>query len=626
VGSLLARIKRPSDLAALDEGELDQLCDEIRVFLVDQIAKTGGHLSPNLGVVELTLALHRSFDSPHDRIIWDVGHQAYVHKLVTGRQDGFASLRRFGGLSGYPSREESPHDFVENSHASTALSYALGHALTNPDYWTVAVVGDGALTGGMAYEALNHIAVSRPSRLMIVVNDNGRSYAPTVGGLAALAQVAHLRLDPRYEWMKRTFGRMLRGLPLVGETADEMANRFKEAVKQILEPSTVFDTLGLKYSGRIDGHDLKLLEATFLKAREYGEPVIVHVVTEKGKGYPPAIDDEIDKLHGVSSFDVRTGRALKEELKFTDIAGRALLEEARRRPEVVAISAAMISSTGLAEMAEEMPERVHDTGIAEQHSVTLAAGMAMAGKRPVVAIYSSFLQRAFDQIITDVALHDLPVVFLVDRAGITGPDGPSHHGVFDLSYLRMIPNLVVGTPADSADLAGMIPSALDHDGPVAIRFPKAAASLPPIPAPPIPIGEWEEISEGEDVLLLASGRMVEIAEKAGASLAASGVSCRVINARWTKPLDARLRSWAEAYDLVVTLEDNVVAGGFGAAVLEEVAPAGLAGKVRVLGIPDRFLPAGSVDELLAEVGLNPEGVASQVLAMTVGKDRSIRRQ
>jgi 1-deoxy-D-xylulose-5-phosphate synthase len=293
---------------------------------------------------------------------------------------------------------------------------------------------------------------------------------------------------------------------------------------------------------------------------------------------------------------------------------------------VVAISAAMISSTGLAEMAEEMPERVHDTGIAEQHSVTLAAGMAMAGKRPVVAIYSSFLQRAFDQIITDVALHDLPVVFLVDRAGITGPDGPSHHGVFDLSYLRMIPNLVVGTPADSADLAGMIPSALDHDGPVAIRFPKAAASLPPIPAPPIPIGEWEEISEGEDVLLLASGRMVEIAEKAGASLAASGVSCRVINARWTKPLDARLRSWAEAYDLVVTLEDNVVAGGFGAAVLEEVAPAGLAGKVRVLGIPDRFLPAGSVDELLAEVGLNPEGVASQVLAMTVGKDRSIRRQ
>ncbi|MGH8923648.1 MAG: 1-deoxy-D-xylulose-5-phosphate synthase [Acidimicrobiia bacterium] len=619
---MLDRVQSPADLRRLDYPELAELCGEIRQFLVDRIAKTGGHLSPNLGVVELTLALHRAFDSPHDRIIWDVGHQAYVHKLVTGRQEGFATLRRFGGLSGYPSREESPHDFVENSHASTALSYALGHALTNPDYWTVAVVGDGALTGGMAYEALNHIAVSRPPNLMIVVNDNGRSYAPTVGGVAALANLAHLRLDPRYEWMKRTFGRMLRGLPLVGETADEMANRFKEAVKQILEPSTVFDTLGLKYSGRIDGHDLKLLETTFLKAREYGEPVIVHVVTEKGKGYPPAIGDEIDKLHGVSSFDVRTGRALKEELKYTDIAGRALLEEARRRPEVIAISAAMISSTGLAEMAFEMPDRVHDTGIAEQHSVTLAAGMAMAGKRPVVAIYSSFLQRAFDQIITDVALHNLGVTFLVDRAGITGPDGPSHHGVFDLSYLRMIPNLVVGTPADATELAGMIPSALDHDGPVAIRFPKAAASLPSIPAEPIPIGVWEELSDGDDVLLVASGRMVEIAQKTGASLGAHGVSCRVINARWVKPLDPRLIDWVAAHKLVVTLEDNVIAGGFGAAVLEVVAPAGLAGRVRVLGIPDRFLPAGSVDELLHDVSLDSEGVTGQVLAMMAGQDRA----
>ncbi|HEX2403558.1 MAG TPA: transketolase C-terminal domain-containing protein, partial [Acidimicrobiia bacterium] len=361
------------------------------------------------------------------------------------------------------------------------------------------------------------------------------------------------------------------------------------------------------------------------KAKEYGEPVIIHVVTEKGKGYPPALDDEIDKLHGVSSFDVRTGRALKEELKYTDIAGRALLEEARRRPDVVAISAAMISSTGLAEMALEMPERVYDTGIAEQHSVTLAAGMAMAGKRPVVAIYSSFLQRAFDQIITDVALHNLGVTFLVDRAGITGPDGPSHHGVFDLSYLRMIPNLVVGTPADATELAGMIPSALDHVGPVAIRFPKAAASsLPTIPAEPISIGVWEELSDGDDVLLLANGRMVEIAQKAAASLGSHGVSCRVVNARWVKPLDPRLIGWIEAYDHVVTLEDNVVAGGFGAAVLEEVAPAGLAGRVRVLGIPDRFLPAGSVDELLHELGLDADGVTRQVLAMVVGPGRTPR--
>ncbi|HSL25266.1 MAG TPA: 1-deoxy-D-xylulose-5-phosphate synthase, partial [Acidimicrobiia bacterium] len=570
--------------------------------------------SPNLGVVELTVALHRVFDSPHDRIIWDVGHQAYVHKLVTGRMEQFATLRRFGGLSGYPSRAESPHDFVENSHASTSLSYALGHALTRPDYWTVAVIGDGALTGGMAYEALNHIAVARPSNLVIVVNDNGRSYAPTVGGLAALANLAHYRLDPRYEWAKRTFGRLLRGLPLVGDTADELANRFKEAVKQILEPSTVFDTLGLKYSGRIDGHDLRHLETTLRQAREYGEPVIVHVVTEKGLGYGPAIADEIDRLHGVGTFDVATGRALKEELKLTDIAGKALLEAARRDHDVIAISAAMVSSTGLQEMAAEMPDRVIDTGIAEQHTVTLAAGVAMAGSRPVVAIYSSFLQRAFDQILTDVALHNLSVVFLVDRAGVTGPDGPSHHGIFDLSYLRLVPNMVVGAPADAFELAGMIETAMSHDGPIAIRFPKASASaLPPLPAPPVPVGVWEEMSEGEDVLVLAVGRMVEIAQKAAASAAGRGVSCGVINARWVKPLDPRLDEWAGRYRKVVTLEDNVISGGFGAGVLEHLAGSANAAKVSILGLPDRFLPAGSVDELLHDAGLDAESLAARLV-------------
>ncbi len=611
--SVLSQIRRPSDLRHLTDEQLVRLCEEIRQFLIDQISQTGGHLSPNLGVVELTVALHRVFDSPHDRLIWDVGHQCYVHKMLTGRADQFDTLRRFGGLSGYPSREESPHDFVENSHASTSLSYALGHALTYPDYWTVAVIGDGALTGGMAMEALNHIAVARPSNLMIVVNDNGRSYAPTVGGLAALANLAHYRLDPRYEWAKRTFGRILRGLPLVGETADEMANRLKEAVKQILEPSTVFDTLGLKYSGRIDGHDLAHLEETLRKGREFGEPVIVHVQTEKGRGYPPAIDDELENLHSVGSFDVATGRALKTELKMTDVAGRALLEAARRRPEVMAISAAMISSTGLQEMADEFPERVVDTAIAEQHTVTLAAGMAMAGKRPVVAIYSSFLQRAFDQVINDVALHNLPVTFLLDRAGITGPDGPSHHGVFDLSYLRMVPNLVVGAPADAAELAGMLETALSHPGPLAIRFPKTAVSaLPALPADPIPVGAWEELSEGDDVVFLAVGRMVEVAQKAAAELAGNGLSCGVVNARWVKPLDERLVTWAERYRRVVTIEDNVVAGGFGAGVLEALAGTAAAAKVTVLGLPDRFLPAGSVDQLLRQVGLDAEGVIRQV--------------
>ncbi len=611
--SLLETIEQPSDLRSLTYEELGELSAEIRAFLLEAISKTGGHLSPNLGIVELTLALHRVFESPKDRLIWDVGHQAYVHKLVTGRRN-FGDLRGYGGLSGYPSRAESPHDFVENSHASTSLSYALGHALTDPDYWTIAVIGDGALTGGMAYEALSHIAVASPRRLIIVVNDNGRSYAPTVGGLASLANLAHYRFDRRYEWAKRTTGRILRGLPIVGDVADELAMRFKEAVKQVVEPSTVFDILGLKYSGRIDGHDIPLLEDTFQRAKEYDEPVVVHVVTEKGSGYQPAIDDDVEKLHGVGRFDVSTGRPLSSEMKYTDVVGKALLDAARRMPELIGISAAMISSTGLADMAEEFPERVIDTGIAEQHAVTLAAGLAMAGKRPVVAIYSSFLQRAFDQVAMDVALHDLPVVFLLDRAGVTGPDGPSHHGALDLGYLRMIPNMVIGAPADAEELCGMLETALHYDGPVAIRYPKAsAAGLPVLPVDPVPIGLWEEIASGEDVLFLAAGRLVETAHKAAATLEQHGISCSVVNARWVKPLDGRLANWVGAHRLTITIEDNVTAGGFGAAVLESLSTAGLADRVRMIGLPDLFLPAGSSTSVIKAVGLDVETITETAL-------------
>jgi 1-deoxy-D-xylulose-5-phosphate synthase len=614
--SILESISSPSDLRELTLEELEALTQEIRAFILDKVSRSGGHLSPNLGVVELTLALHRVFDSPHDRFIWDVGHQAYVHKLLTGRIEGFDHLRQTGGMSGYPSREESEHDFVENSHASTSLSYALGHALAGYPGYTVAIIGDGALTGGMAYEALNHIAVSKPKRLIIVVNDNGRSYAPTVGGLAALASLAHYRFDPRYEKTKRTLGRMLRGLPLVGETADELAGRLKDAVKQILEPFTVFDALDLKYTGQIDGHDIELLEETFRTAKTYDQPVVIHVVTEKGNGYQPAIEDELEKLHGVGSFDLATGKALKEELRLTDVAGNALAEAASTRPDVVAISAAMVTTAGLMQMWQRFPDRVFDTGIAEQHAVTLAAGMALAGKHPVVAVYSSFLQRAFDQVVADVALHDLPVTFLIDRAGITGPDGPSHHGVFDLSYLRMIPNMVVGAPADATELCAMIETAVDHDGPIAIRYPKGAAvSVPAVPVNSIPVGEAQLLSEGSDVMLVAAGRMVEIAEKAAADIRARGFSAGVVNARWVKPLDPRILEWAAPARRVVTLEDNVLAGGFGAGVLESFAGAGLVKDITCIGIPDHFLPFGSPADIAQSAGLDADSVTSRVLAL-----------
>jgi 1-deoxy-D-xylulose-5-phosphate synthase len=616
---MLESISQPSDLRSLGPDELAQLSEEIRAFILEKVSKTGGHLSPNLGVVELTIALHRVFESPRDRIIWDVGHQAYVHKIITGRAGRFDSLRHTGGLSGYPSREESEHDFVENSHASTSLSYALGHALAGYEGWTVAVIGDGAFTGGMAYEALNHISVARPERLIIILNDNGRSYAPTVGGLAALSNLAHYRIDPRYEKAKSAIGRMLRGIPLVGETADEMASRMKDAVKQILEPATVFDALDLKYSGAIDGHDIALIEETLEQAKAYNGPVVVHVITEKGNGYQPAIEDEEEKLHGVGAFDVATGKAHKSELKLTDVAGRAVAEAAARRPDMVGISAAMVSSSGLKQMAQRFPDRVVDTGIAEQHTVTLAAGMAMAGKHPVVALYSSFLQRAFDQIVADVALHELPVTLLIDRAGITGPDGPSHHGVFDLSYLRMIPNLVIGAPADATELCAMIETAVDHDGPFAIRYPKGGAvSVPALPVEPLEIGRAELLSEGDEVLMVAVGRMVEIAEKAAVDLAGKGIDAGVVNARWVKPLDPRIIEWSQPVRHVVTLEDNVVAGGFGSAVMEAFAAAGVTKPITNIGVPDRFLPFGSAPDIMEMLGMDPDSVVDRVL-VALGK-------
>jgi 1-deoxy-D-xylulose-5-phosphate synthase len=622
---ILQTIESPADLRKLDQAHLTQLAVEVRAFLVEQTSRSGGHLSPNLGVVELTFALHRVFESPKDAIVWDTGHQAYVHKIVTGRSRDFPGLRQAGGLSGYPSRKESEHDFVENSHASTSLSYALGIAEARlrkgVSGHVVAVIGDGALTGGMAYEALNQIAHLQPPNLIIVINDNGRSYAPTVGGLAR--HLSQLRVDPRYERLKEDISRLLRDMPLVGPTADQAAYRVKEGLKQLLQPSTIFESLGIKYAGIVDGHDEAALEEVLSRSKRLRAPVVVHVITEKGHGYRPAVDDEVDKLHGVGAFDPLTGRPRSTELTYTDVFGEALMTAATNRPEVVAITAAMASSTGLLNFAKEFPERFFDVGICEQHAVTFAAGLALAGMHPVVCIYSTFMARAFDQTIMDVALHKLPVVFVIDRAGVTGPDGSSHHGVFDLSFLRLIPNLKIAAPADATELCALLETALASDGPIAIRYPKGPVpSTPELPVEPLPIGRWEELRKGSDAVIFAVGRMVEVAVEAAERLELQNVSCAVVNSRWIKPMDPRIVDWARSHPLVVTVEDNVGAGGFGGAVLETLAPHGLAGRVRTLALPDEFLPHGKASDILKAHGLDSAGVAKSVYEAVRGKVRT----
>jgi 1-deoxy-D-xylulose-5-phosphate synthase len=610
---LLSTINSPVDLRGLDRPQLVQLSQEIREFLVQQVSENGGHLSPNLGVVELTLALHRVFDSPRDAIVWDTGHQAYVHKLVTGRRKDFASLRQEGGLSGYPSRGESKHDVIENSHASTSLSYALGMAEARlrkgvPGH-VIAVIGDGALTGGMAYEALNQIAHLRPSNLIVVINDNGRSYAPTVGGLAS--HLSQLSVSPGYERFKEQISKRLRDIPVVGETADQAAFRVKESVKQLVQPTNIFESLGLKYGGPVPGHDLGAIEEMLQRSKLLDEPIIVHVVTQKGRGYAPALNDHDERMHAISVSDPRTGQPLKTELTYTNVFSEALLRAGARYPELVAITAAMPSPTGLLDFGKEFPERFFDVGICEQHAVTFAAGLAMAGMHPVVAIYSTFLQRAFDQTLLDVGMHNLPVTFVLDRAGVTGPDGSSHHGVFDLSYLRTVPNLSIAAPADATELCGLLETALAMDGPMAIRFPKGAVpATPDLPVEALPVGRWEEVRKGTDVAILAIGKMVQVAVEAAELLEVEGVSCGVVNARWLKPVDPRLVSdWAVHYPALVTAEDNVISGGFGAAVLETLAPSGLAGKVRIMALPDEFLPHGKPVDILSRHGLDAVGLA-----------------
>lgn len=612
---LLDHISSPEELRELGESDLEPLCTEIREFLVTAVSRTGGHLGPNLGVVELTVALHRVFDSPRDAIVFDTGHQAYVHKLLTGRRGLFGSLRQHGGLSGYPARTESPHDLVENSHASTGLSYAIGLAtarrLAGEAGKVVCVVGDGSLTGGIAYEALNNIGAS-DLPLVIILNDNGRSYAPTVGGMAR--NLGQLRLSPHYEAAKDAAGTVLRGLPLVGDSAYGAARKMKNSLKQLVAPISLFETLGLKYGGPIDGHDVHAVERVLRDAARLRGPVVVHLVTDKGRGYAPAVDDEIERFHGVPTFDPVSGRRDARAPSWTDLFGEALCEAAGADERIVAITAAMASSTGLLRFKELFPERFFDVGIAEQHAVTFATALAMRGLRPVVCIYSTFLQRAFDQVVCDTALHRAPVLFAIDRSGITGEDGPSHHGALDLAYLRCVPRLTVCAPSSPRELRAMLATGLAHEGPFALRFPRGSApatagGVTGGSAASLPLGRIRVLRSGSDVALLAVGKMVQVATDAAEQLAAEGIDATVVDARFVKPLDPALVPLAARHRAVVTVEDGTVSGGFGSAVTELLAGSDAPRAVHRLGLPDDFIEHGDQSTLLRELGLDAGGIA-----------------
>jgi len=620
---LLESINTPADLRHLDEAELEVLAAEIREFIVKSVSVTGGHLGSNLGVVELTLAMHRVFDSPRDLLLWDTGHQAYAHKIVTGRRDQFTTLRQPGGLSGYPARRESPHDWVENSHASTILSYAHGMAtalrLRHEDHRrVVAVIGDGSMTGGMAFEALNNLGHSQ-ARVLIILNDNGRSYAPTVSRLAA--GLTRLRLSPAYVKNRDRLQRMLRGVPRIGEHLELGVEGVRAAFREVLEPDGFFEALGVRYIGPVDGHDIAGMERVLTQAAEHDGPIIVHVLTHKGRGYGPAEDDDEKCLHDAPVFDPVTGPPPWAPAGYTQAFAEAIVAAADDDERVVAITAAMPGPTGLLPFQARHPDRFLDVGIAEQHAVTAAAGMAMGGLRPVVAIYSTFLSRAFDQANLDVGLHRLPVVFCVDRAGITGDDGPSHHGVLDLALLTKVPGMTVFAPSSAQEVEVMLGAALGRlDGPTAIRYPKGPARQ----VPPDQVGSGFSarlVRQGTDVCILAVGKLVEAAEDAAAKLALAGVSATVWDARVVKPLDAAMIIDAASFPLVVTVEDGIREGGAGSAMASAIAalsPGRPATPVVVLGIPDRYIPQGKPSVILADLGLDGAGIVRAVTGALAG--------
>ncbi len=627
---MLEQIRGPADLQHLSQQQLRDLAAEIREFLIHKVAATGGHLGPNLGVVELTLALHRVFDSPHDPIIFDTGHQAYVHKILTGRCPDFETLRKKGGLSGYPSRAESEHDWVESSHASAALSYADGLAkafeLTgHRNRHVVAVVGDGALTGGPCWEALNNIAASsRP--VIIVVNDNGRSYAPTIGGVAD--HLATLRLQPAYEHALERGREALRAMPLVGKIAYRFMHSVKAGIKDSLSPQLLFTDLGLKYVGPVDGHDERAVEAALRHARGFGRPVIVHVVTRKGMGYAPAEDDEAEQMHSCGVIDPATGRATKVAgPSWTATFSDALIGYGRKRRDIVAITAAMPGPTGLTAFGQQFPDRLFDVGIAEQHALTSAAGLAMGGMHPVVAIYSTFLNRAFDQIMMDVALHKLPVTIVLDRAGITGSDGASHNGMWDLSMLGIVPGIRVAAPRDATRLREELGEALDvDDGPTAMRFPKGDVGED-IPAlerrSGVDVLAVPASGCNHDVLLVGVGAFAGMALAVAKRLHNQGIGVTVIDPRWVLPVSEGVLELAVQHKLLVTLEDNGVNGGAGSAVSAALRRAEIDVPCRDVGVPQEFHAHASRGELLADLGLTDQDVARRVTGWVAALGSSI---
>lgn len=617
---LLHSLHSPDDLKRVAPEQLPALAEEIREFLIRSVAKSGGHLGPNLGVVELTIALHRIFNSPRDVILFDTGHQSYVHKLITGRIDGFAKLRQRGGTSGYPNRRESEHDVIENSHASTALSWGDGisraFALQNvTDRSVVVVVGDGALTGGMAWEALNNIAATKDRSLVILVNDNERSYSPTIGGISTY--LTTLRATKGYERFLEWGKNFLEKTPVVGQPIFETLHGMKKGIKDIIAPQGMFEDLGLKYLGPVDGHDFEAMENILKAAKEFGGPVIVHAITEKGRGFAPAVNDEAEKFHAVGPVDPETGEALAKVGKtWTSIFADELVDIGRSHPEVVALTAAMLGPTGLDSFAEAFPDRTFDVGIAEQHAVASAAGLAFGGLHPVVALYSTFLNRAFDQLLLDVALHRAGVTFVLDRSGITGDDGPSHHGIWDLALTGIVPNLKVAAPRDGARLQELLREAIAiNDQPTAIRFPKGGV-VADIPAFERRDG-IDVLYRGEsaDVLVVSVGAMATIAVESAAQAYREGVGVTVIDPRWVKPLAPAIITMAQRYSHVVVIEDGIRHGGIGSALAEGMRDAGVEVPVHSIGIPLTFIEHSRRAEILTDLGITGQQIARSLVEL-----------